>query len=180
MKLYLGRPSEQNPSRDWVREREGGENFAKFPKVMQTFFTYIDFFSGPLFLACLPDREGMRNGGGWGVVASHTYSGLVSAHLLWQAQIGCYQNYILFCIISSSGAQVVPAFQRGYVAGRANSMRHEYHVSQRLVGVLVEQEEGGIGTTSVTGTPWEREEGSDAAIHSKAETAFVLCTTRST
>lgn len=47
-------------------EREGGENFAKFPKVMQTFFTYIDFFSGPLFLACLPDREGMRKGGGWG------------------------------------------------------------------------------------------------------------------
>lgn len=47
----------------------------------------------------------------------------------------------------------MPAFQRGYVAGRANSMRHEYHVSQRLVGVLEEEQEGRTGTTSVTGTP---------------------------
>lgn len=36
----------------------------------------------------------------------------------------------------------MPAFQRGYVAGRANSMRHEYHVSQRLVGVREEEQEG--------------------------------------
>lgn len=51
----------------------------------------------------------------------------------------------------------MPAFQRGYVAGRANSMRHEYHVSQRLVGVLVEQKEGGGQVPLVLLVPLERE-----------------------
>lgn len=41
----------------------GVENFAKFPKVMQTFFTYIDFFTRGRF-SCVPARQAERGGGG--------------------------------------------------------------------------------------------------------------------
>lgn len=81
MKLYLGRPSSK-PS-----EERGKKNFAKFPKVMQTFFTYIDFFCRGRF-SCVParregrERERERESGGRVELTSHTYSGLVSAHLL--------------------------------------------------------------------------------------------------
>lgn len=50
--------------------------------------------------------------------------------------------YIILHNIFFFGSSSCAAFQRGYVAGRANSMRHEYHVSQRLVGVLEEEQEG--------------------------------------
>lgn len=131
MKLYLARPIEREG------ERGGGETLVNFLKSCKHFLHISIFFLGPFLLrACQTERGKWATGGGDGGAACFAY--------IFRTCFGTFvmtgSNWVLsklYIILHNIffGAQVVPALG-GYVARRANSMRHEYHVTQRLVGVL--------------------------------------------